>query len=37
MEYILMYMWNLVLDIFSSTDDEMVFEDDMIIYDNIND
>ena len=37
MENILMYIWNLVLDIFSSADDEMVFEDDMIIYDNIND
>ena len=37
MEYMLQYIWNLVLDIFSSTDDEIVFEDDSIIYDDIND
>lgn len=37
MEHILQYIWNLVLDIFSSADDEMVFEDDSIIYDDIND
>ena len=37
MEYMLQYIWNLVLDILSSADDEIVFEDDLIIYDDIND
>lgn len=37
MESMLMYIWELVLNILSSSDDEIVYEDDLIIYDDLND
>jgi hypothetical protein len=37
MEYMLAYIWEIILDIFSSSEDDVVFDDDLIIYDDIND
>lgn len=37
MEYMLRYLWDLVLDVLTSSDDEVILEDDEIIYDDIND
>lgn len=37
MEYMLKYLWDLVLDVLTSSDDEVILEDDEIIYDDIND
>jgi hypothetical protein len=37
MEYILAYIWEIILDIFSSSKDDIIFDDDLIIYDDIND
>ena len=37
MEYMLAYIWEIILDIFSSSEDDIVFDDDLIIYDDIND
>lgn len=37
MEYMLAYIWEIILDIFSSSEDDIIFDDDLIIYDDIND
>lgn len=37
MEYMLAYIWKIILDIFSSSEDDVIFDDDLIIYDDIND
>lgn len=37
MEYMLAYIWEIILDIFSSSEDDVIFDDDLIIYDDIND
>lgn len=37
MEYMLTYIWKIILDIFSSSEDDIIFDDDLIIYDDIND
>ena len=37
MEYMLAYIWEIILDIFSSSEDDIIFYDDLIIYDDIND
>ena len=37
MEYMLVYIWEIILDIFSSSEDDVIFDDDLIIYDDIND
>lgn len=37
MEYMLAYIWKIILDIFSSSEDDIIFDDDLIIYDDIND
>lgn len=37
MEYMLAYIWKIILDIFSSSKDDIIFDDDLIIYDDIND
>ena len=35
MEYMLAYIWEIILDIFSSSEDDVIFDDDLIIYDDI--
>lgn len=37
MKYMLAYIWEIILDIFSSSEDDIIFDDDLIIYDDIND
>lgn len=37
MEYMLAYIWEIILNIFSSSEDDVIFDDDLIIYDDIND
>ena len=37
MEYMLAYIWEIILDIFSSSEDDVIFDDDLIIYDDVND
>lgn len=37
MEYMLAYIWEIILSIFSSSEDDVIFDDDLIIYDDIND
>lgn len=37
MEYMLAYIWKIILDIFNSSEDDVIFDDDLIIYDDIND
>ena len=38
MENMLAYIWEIILDIFSSSEDDVIFDDDLIIYDDdIND
>ena len=37
MEHMLAYIWEIILGIFSSSEDDIIFDDDLIIYDDIND